>query len=61
LPEIKGTNLTPQTGILTLNELVSKMANLSELRAAAGAAGGKHPASDRQKQIACKTIQRVKP
>ncbi|MBW4465040.1 MAG: hypothetical protein KME07_06325 [Pegethrix bostrychoides GSE-TBD4-15B] len=37
------------------------MANLSELRAAAGVAGGKHPASDRQKQIASQTIQRVKP
>ncbi len=49
------TKQPPQTGILTLNELVTKMKCPNQ------AAGGKHPASDRQKQIASQTIRRVKP
>ena len=36
-------------------------ANLSEIRAAAGALGGRHPASELQKQVASQTARNCKP
>jgi len=56
-----GTNCSEKGIIVTSLSGKQMAANLSEIRASAGAIGGRHPASELQKQVASQTARNCKP